>query len=124
MKKQRCDCITMPKTAIPESQKSGFWRKLCGIWSAIDFRFQLLILHLRLWKWSAVHHPDFKYFEISYTKIIQFNFKYYSHSIGFAEIHIYFAKPMLYLFEPMTAAEEFCRIHNLPINVIHPDIPF
>jgi hypothetical protein len=124
MKKQRCDCTTMPKTVIRENRKSGFSKKLCGTWSGIGSRFQLLILHLRLWKWSAVHHPDFKYFEISFTKITQVNFKYYSHSIGFAELHIYFAKPMLYLFEPMTAVKEFSRIHDLPIDTIHSDIPF
>ena len=68
MKKQRCDCTTMPKTVTPESQKSGFWRKLCGIWSGIGSKFRQFILHLRLWKWAAVHSPHFEQFEIGYTK--------------------------------------------------------
>jgi hypothetical protein len=106
----------MPKTATPESQKSGFLKKLYGIWSAIDFNFRRLILHLRLWKWAAVHHPNFWQFEISFTQIIRSNISTYPTAFEFLSITIAFSRPFLYLFESPLAVSEFCSTHGINMS--------
>lgn len=116
MRKQQCDCTTMPKTATQESQKSGFWRKLYGTWNAIGPSLHILILHLRLWKWAAVHHPNFWQFEVSFTQIVRWNFSFYPSSFEFLSITVAFSKPFLYLLESRSAVHEFCTIYELEMS--------
>ena len=106
----------MPKTVTPESQKSG-------IWSGIEGRLQQFILHIRFWRWAAVHSPHFKHFEFGYTKIIQFRANFYPYSSEFCLIEISLNKPMLYLFEPSSAIHEYCYLTGVEPSMID-GIPF
>lgn len=141
-KKQRCDCTIMPRTATPDSQKSGFWKKLFGTWNGIggrkskqypyvigrkpslSERINALILHLRLWMWAAVHDKDFWQFEIGFSKIISITANYYPSSFEFLLITISFKKPILYMFEPMLVVGRFCREFDINEDVFFPDNPF
>lgn len=90
----------------------------------LTHRVKQFILHLRLWKWAAVHSPYFKEFEIGYANILRFTANYYPHSHQPYLVEMSVNRPMFYLFEPVIAVEEFCKIHDLPTNAIHQDIPF
>ncbi|AFY54404.1 hypothetical protein Riv7116_1863 [Rivularia sp. PCC 7116] len=123
-KKQQCDCTITPKTAIQESQKSGFWKKLFGTWSVIGGSLQRLFLHLRLWMWAATKTKNFHCFEIGFTKIIHITANYYPSSFEFLLITISFSRPMFYLFEPGHIIGDFCREHGFNYEVFEDDIPF
>ena len=115
MKKQRCDCTTMPKTVTPESQKSGFWRKPCGTWSAIGSKVRQFILHLRLWRWAAVHSRNFNYFEISFTKMIDCKIYRSPYDERLFFVNATVREPDFYYVVPMGTVEIFCKKHNLSI---------
>lgn len=144
-KKQRCDCTIMPRTATQESQRNGFWKKLCGTWSGIGGKkepqyypyvvgqkpkFNLfksiksIYLHLKLWIWAATKTKNFHCFEIGLTKIIQIRANYYPSSFEFLLITISFSRPMFYFFEPGHVVEEYCHKHGIPYDVFDAETPF
>ena len=138
-KKQRCDCTIMPRTATQESQKSGFWRKLCGIWSGIGGNKQYpyvvtkpnlfeqikrIILHLRLWMWAATKSNLFQHLEISFTKVIDFKIYSPTYSTAYVVIEIGLHKPRLYYIFSPSLARGFCKKHNLPLDTFeHNETP-
>lgn len=87
-------------------------------------KYKQLILHLRLWKWAAVHSPDFKAFELSYSKIIRIVFSRFHYVMPMLTIEIQLYKPHFYLFEPPSTAYEFCRINDVDWNDLYPENPF
>ena len=83
-----------------------------------------LILHFRLWQWAAVKTDKFDYFEIAFTRILEF--KIYS-PIYIGElfvIEIRLIKPMLYYMTAPFAEEAFCKSHGLPLDTFGDNNPF
>lgn len=114
-KQQQRDFLNMLKTAIPASRINGVWKKLYGTWSGIDFKLRTIIIHLLLWKWAAMHHEDFKYFEISYTKILRIIVTRTPLEENFV-MTIRLQKPRFYLFEPIKVVTEFILASGIQID--------
>ncbi|MEM9925630.1 MAG: hypothetical protein AAF915_18085 [Cyanobacteria bacterium P01_D01_bin.50] len=74
------------------------------------------ITHLSLWRWAAVNHEDFCFFEISFTKIIRFIPRYCPYSADFFVLEIRISKPQIYCFEPFTSIYDYCKINNLDFD--------
>ncbi|WP_414622063.1 hypothetical protein [Calothrix sp. CCY 0018] len=123
-KQQQRDSLNTPKTVIQKSRISGVWRKLFGTWNAIGPKLGQLTLHLRLWRWAAVHHPDFKCFEAGFTKIVFISVSYNPEFSLFLQIQLSLNKPSFYVLTPYLAVGEFCRVHGLKHEVFDDGIPF
>lgn len=76
-------------------------------------RINKFILHLALWKWAAINHEDFCFFEISFTKIIRFIPNYCPYSADFFVLEIRISEPQLYCFEPFTSVYDYCQVNHL-----------
>ncbi|NJO61330.1 MAG: hypothetical protein HC836_24675 [Richelia sp. RM2_1_2] len=120
-KPQLIDLLHMQEIAIPASRINGYLKKRFGTWSVIGGR---LLLHLRLWMWAAVHHPDFTHFEIAFTKIIRTTISYSPYGGDFFVAQITLSKPYFYYFLPSSAETAFCKLHSLPVDTFSLDIPF
>ena len=118
------DLFNMPKTATPVSRINGLRRKLFGTWSGIGANFQRLILHLRLWQWTAVHGRRFHYFEISFTKVIQLQIYRIPYGSEFLSITITLRKPQFYYMYSEADVLRFCRINNISQDLFDKDFDF
>lgn len=110
-KKQQCVFTDTQEIATQENLLNGTLKKLYGTWSGIDTKSRKLYWHLRLWKWAAMYSPDFKYFEISYTRIIRITTGRTLE--GDLVVSIRLQKPHFYMFEPMQVVVDFVMKNDI-----------